>query len=194
MASSPSAVLLYEGFCMFEISVALSVLHQGGHPVITCSVDGKPLRSEDGITLVPDQPIRQMEPDQFGSLLLPGAADIRSAVEDGRVLDFIRQFAGKPIGAISIAPVLLVKAGVMGHRRWMAGVTRKDLMEEGFTGADLQHMVDWDDLLAHPIPAGYITDENILTSIAYHFVPFGIKFGEMVGVSASIRDYVGTAL
>ncbi|MFR3346376.1 MAG: hypothetical protein ACLTS6_21850 [Anaerobutyricum sp.] len=39
--------------------------------------------------------------------------DIREAVEDDEVIDFIRKFDGKVIGAISIAPIMLVKAGML---------------------------------------------------------------------------------
>jgi len=192
MAVSATAVLLYENFCLFEISVALSVLSQGKKKFITCSPSGRPLLSEEGIEVVPRCTLFDLDPTSCDSLLLPGASDIRSAIEDPHVLAFVRAFQNKPIGAISIAPLLLVKAGIMGQRRWMAGVNRQELMEEGFSEESVTGMVDWNELQTSPIPEGYLLEDGVLTSVAYHFVPFGVKFGEMVGAMGSIRDYTGS--
>ena len=74
----------------------------------------------------------------------------------------------------------------------MAGVNRQELMEEGFSEESLTGMVDWNELQTSPIPEGYLLEDGVLTSVAYHFVPFGVKFGEMVGAMGSIRDYTGS--
>lgn len=53
------------------------------------------MKSEEGLSIVPDQTIDEIDIDEFDSLLLPGAADIRLAVEDERILEFIRKLGAR---------------------------------------------------------------------------------------------------
>ncbi len=94
-----TAVLIYNQFCNFEISVAL---------------------------------------EMFAMAEKPGAMDIREAIEDDEILSFIKLFDERKmiIGAISIAPILLVKNGIIGAKPFMAGVNKEDLFEEGFSEED----------------------------------------------------------
>lgn len=41
-----TAVLLYPQFSEYELSVALSILMQGGKPIITLGVNNEPIRGE----------------------------------------------------------------------------------------------------------------------------------------------------
>lgn len=115
--------------------------------------------------------------------------DIRSAIEDGKVLEFIKKFQGKTIGAISIAPILLVKVGLLSGKPFMAGVNAEDLFEEGFTKEDLVGMIGWDDCLKKTIDAGFIVTDKVITSVAFNFVKFGIQFCKMVGVDVSSKTF-----
>ena len=56
--------------------------------------------------------------------------DIRDAIEDRKVIEFIRKFENKKIGAISIAPIMLVRAGLLNGKPFMAGVNKEEIMEE----------------------------------------------------------------
>ena len=109
-----TAVLIYDQFCNFEIAPALEMLAMAQKPVTIFAKSLAPVRSEEGLTVLPEKTIDALNPDEYDSLLLPGAMDIRDAIEDDAILDFIRQFDGLPIGAISIAPLLLLKAGLLG--------------------------------------------------------------------------------
>ena len=60
--------------------------------------------------MVPEKTIEELRLEEYDSLLLPGALDIREVIEDEKILSFIRKFDGMPVGAISIAPLLLLKA------------------------------------------------------------------------------------
>ncbi len=184
-----TAVLIYDLFCNFEISPALEILALCGKPVTVFAVSKEPVRSEDGLTVLPDESIENADIDAFDSLLLPGAADIRSAVEDDRVIEFIKRFDGKLIGAVSIAPVMLVKAGLLSGRPFMAGINREELYEEGFTDEQLARMVGWDDNLRDPVEDGYIVSGNIVTSVSCNFVRWGLKFGQMAGCDISPRTF-----
>lgn len=108
--------------------------------------------------------------------------DIRKSIENEDILTFIKKFDGKIIGAISIAPLLLVKAGLLEGKPFMAGVNKEELLEEGFAKNELAQMVEWDENLSNPIKDGYIIAGNIITSVSYNFIKWALAFGKMVGL------------
>ena len=127
--------------------------------------------------------------DAYDSLILPGAMDIREAIENKKIIDFIKKFDGKTIGAISIAPLLLVRAGLLNGKPFMAGVNKEEIFEEGFSESDLAEMVGWDDNINKPIKDGYIITGNIITSISYNFVKWALAFGKMVGIDIPAKTF-----
>lgn len=179
-----TAVLIYDHFCNFEFSVMLEMLSMAEKDITIFAQRLTPIRSEEGLRVVADKTLDQLHVDEYDSLILTGAADIRSAMEDEAVMDFIRQFddGQRIIGAISIAPVLLLKAGLLDGKRFMAGVNPEELMEEGFTAEDLAKMVGWDQNLDQPIADGYIQAGNIITSISYNFIRWSIAVGKAMGI------------
>lgn len=192
-----TAVLIYHEFCYFEISVALEALALGGREVTVFAKELHGIKSEEGMTVLPDKCIADIVIEEYDSLLLPGAADIGEAVRDEEILSFIRLFAGhkKIIGAISIAPVLLVKCGVLAGLPFMAGTDREELYEEGFTKQELALMQGWTDNLKNPVKNGYLVSENIITSVSYEFARFGLAFAGLLGIAIppetfGVRDAV----
>lgn len=184
-----TAVLIYDQFCNFEIAPALEMLAMAEKPITIFAKSLNPVRSEEGLTVLPEKSIDELNVDEYDSLLLPGAADIREAIEDHAILDFIRKFDSMPIGAISIAPLLLLKAGLLEGKPFMAGVNPEDLFEEGYTTDDLALMTGWDASLENPIPEGYIQSENIVTSVSYHFVRWALAFGRMLGIDLPPKTF-----
>ena len=101
-----TAILLYDSFCNFEISVALEILALAEKPITVFGITKQAIRSEDGLSIFPDDTIDNLDLDAYDSLILPGAMDIRETIENERIVDFIKKFEKKTIGAISIAPLL----------------------------------------------------------------------------------------
>lgn len=184
-----TAVLVYDSFCNFEFSVALEILAFSEKKITIFGKTKSPVKSEEGLTVIPDEIIDNINLDEYDSLLLTGAADIRESIEDKEIIDFIRKFDGKIIGAISIAPILLVRAGLLNGKPFMAGVNKEDLFEEGFSEGDLSKMVGWDDNLANPIEDGYIITDNIITSVSYNFVKWALALGKMLGIDVSPKTF-----
>ena len=110
-------------------------------------------------------------------------------IENERIIDFIKKFEGKTIGAISIAPLLLVRAGLLNGKPFMAGINKEEIFEEGFSESDLAEMVGWDDNLSKPVEAGYIITGNIITSISYNFVKWALAFGKMLGIDIPAKTF-----
>ncbi len=186
-----TAVLIYPQFCNFEISVALEILAMAEKPMTIFAKKLTKIKSEEGMNVFPDKCISKIDIREYDSLLLPGAADIREAVEDEEILSFIRLFRDgqKMIGAISTAPLLLVKSGVMEGRPFMAGIDREELYEEGFTEQELAKMQGWSDNLINPVKEGYLISERVVTSVSYEFVRFGLAFGRLVGIDIPEENF-----
>ena len=174
-----TAILIYDSFCNFEISTVLEILALAEKPITVFGITREAIRSEDGLSVLPDDTIDN----------LPGAMDIREAIENERIIDFIKKFEGKTIGAISIAPLLLVRAGLLNGKPFMAGINKEEIFEEGFSESDLAEMVGWDDNLSKPVEAGYIIAGNIITSISYNFVKWALAFGKMLGIDIPAKTF-----
>ena len=184
-----TAILLYDSFSNFEISVAREILALAEKPITVFGITKQAIRSEDGLSIFPDDTIDNLDLDAYDSLILPGAMDIRETIENERIVDFIKKFEKKTIGAISIAPLLLVKAGLLNGKPFMAGINKEELFEEGFSESDLTEMVGWDDNLRKPVEEGYIITGNIITSISYNFVKWALAFGKMVGIDIPAKTF-----
>ena len=184
-----TAVLIYNQFCNFEIAPALEMLAIAQKPITIFAKSLSPVRSEEGLTVLPEKAIDELVLEEYDSLLLPGAMDIREAIEDDLILEFINQFDGMPIGAISIAPLLLLKAGLLEGKPFMAGVNPEDLAEEGYSSEDLALMKGWDECIKNPVQEGYIRAGNIVTSVCHGFLRWTLAFGEMLGIKVSPRTF-----
>lgn len=186
-----TAVLIYNKFCNFEFSVALEMLAMAGKPITIFAKSLNPVKSEEGLTVIPDKIINEINIEEYDSLLLTGSADIRKAIEDETILEFIKKFDSENfiIGAISNAPLLLVKTGMLSGKKFMAGVNKEEVFEEGFMEEDLKQMIGWDDNIENPVPEGYIREGNIITSISYNFIKWAIAFGNAVGIEVYPKSF-----
>ena len=184
-----TAILVYDQFCNFEIAPALEILAIAQKPLTIFAKTLLPVRSEEGLTVLPETSIDNLIITDYDSLLLPGAMDIREIIHDESILAFIKEFNGMPIGAISIAPLLLLNAGLLDGKPFMAGVNREELEEEGYHSEMLSLMTGWDEHIKNPVPNGYIRSGNILTSVSFEFIPFTLAFGEMLGIHISPKTF-----
>ena len=184
-----TAVLIYDSFCNFEFSVLMEIFAINNKSVTIFAKETFPLKSEEGLTILPDKKISELNINEYDSLILTGALDIRKTVEDVQILEFIRKFHENfcVIGAISIAPVLLLKAGILENKKFMAGANKEELYEEGFERESLEKMTDWNENLKNPISEGYIKEGNIITSVSYNFIEWSIAVAEELGLNVKSK-------
>ena len=184
-----TAVLIYDSFCNFEFSVLMEIFAINNKSVTIFAKETLPLKSEEGLTILPDKKISELNINEYDSLILTGALDIRKTVDDVQILEFIRKFHENfcVIGAISIAPVLLLKAGILENKKFMAGVNKEELYEEGFERGSLEKMTDWNENLKDPISEGYIKEGNIITSVSYNFIEWSIAVAEELGLNVKSK-------
>ncbi len=185
------AVLIYPKFCNFEISVALEMLAIAEKGITVFAKNKEPIKSEEGLSVVCDLTIDNLNIDDYDSLILPGNMDLGPIITDKETMDFIKKFdrPDMKIGAISSSPMLLLKNGMLDNKKFLAGVDKEWFIEEGFTYEDMKNMIDVPMLFKNPIPEGYVKDGNIITSVAWHFREWAMEFGRMLGLEVFPKSY-----
>lgn len=178
------AAVIYEGFCMFEFSVALeNIAMSGQYRVDFYGEEKKAYRSEEGMLAMAEYGMGELNPDDYDGLVLTGFynEDIE-IIKNEQFLSVIREFdkQKKLIAAISAAPVFLIKAGILNGLTYMCGCPKEGLREEGFTEAELEGMLDWDVCMNGP--DRYIRHGHIITSVARGFREWGMEVGRMLAI------------
>ena len=103
---------------------------------------------------------------------------------DNRI-DFIRlvfYVRADVVVVAPIAPIMLVRIGMLKGKPFMSGVNKDEVMGESFSEFELEKMIGWDDNLANPIKEGYLITDKILTSVSYNFVKWGLAFAKMLDI------------
>lgn len=113
-------VILAPGFEEIEATTVIDVLRRADVGVLVAGLMSGPVRGSHGITLVPDQPLDHLSPDDFDALVLPGGMPGAQHLRDSsRVLALVKSFTAKQkiVAAICAAPTVLEAAGVLAGRR-----------------------------------------------------------------------------
>lgn len=179
-----TAVLLFDFFSNYEISVALSVLYQSSrkYDVFCLSEEA---RSEEGLLVKRTKSLDDICIEEYDSLLIPGCMDLRDVIDDEQIRCFLKKFDSPQmiIGSISSSPLLLLKAGLLENRKYVAGVMKEELIKEGFTMEQMRNMRDITELKNSDGTINTLCiDKNILTAIGCDFIKFGIEFGKMLNL------------
>ncbi|MEW4306053.1 DJ-1/PfpI family protein [Rossellomorea marisflavi] len=174
-----TAILLYPQFSEYELSVALSILMQGGKPVRILTSDGKPVRGEAGLKVMPEQSIMEAKRSEFDSLLLTGCMDVFQLEAEETIFSFIKELhdSGSVIASISSSPFLLAKAGVLEGKRYTIGMTEENRQKAGV----FDHSLYRDELV--------VRDGKIITARGRGFIRFGSEFGRALNVNFDDRWY-----
>ena len=127
------AIMIYDAFCMFELSAALENFALQQIPIVVFGEEKKAYRSEEGLLCVAEHTIEELCVDDFDALLLTGISSECFPFSDLiSVQEKVREFDQKKkvIAAISAGPVILIKAGIVKNRPFMCGCPRDGLLEE----------------------------------------------------------------
>lgn len=176
-----AAVCLYDGFCNFEFSVLLESLVLADCQIDYIAKTLKPVRAEEGFLALGEYTWGTICADDYDVLVLTGigAEDDSSdwILADEELLSLIRSFdkAGKLIAAISCAPMILVNAGIMNERRYVASVDRECFMAGGactsveLSAEQMKGLLDMKEQKKHPELHGYVQDGNVITANGWWF-------------------------
>lgn len=159
----PCAVLLYPGFSLQEITCITSCLAVWfGEEPQTLASEKKLYRSEEGFRLMPDKTLDEADPAGYACIILPGTINPLPALYDDKLLGFLAGGKGGDTlyAAISSAPVLLAKAGLLEGKTFTAGFFMQ--LAEAFPFVDKERFVH------RPV----VEDGNVITAIGMFFREF----------------------
>ena len=171
-----AAVMLYPLFSMQEISCTTELFKFHDKEIVTFSAGGEAVRSEDGFTILPDRDFAGFDREEFDSLLLPGIWEPLPVLLDERNIRFLERFRGDAemvIAAISSAPMLLGKAGLLAGKRFTHGVFEEFL--DAFPVMPREGIVR----------TYLVEDGNLITACGWAFREFAAAVGRKTGLDCS---------
>jgi len=115
--------LLGPGFEEIETVAPIDILRRAGAEVVIAALTSdKAVTGRSGITIQADARLADVADQTFDLLLLPGGPGVKGLRADGRPARLASAFfqAGKPVGAICAAPLVLADAGLLSHRKFTA--------------------------------------------------------------------------
>ena len=119
MRSMP-ALLVFDGFADWEAAFAIAELCRSGHhQVLTLGLTGEPVVSMGGLTVLPDEDIAEVDPEQVRLLILPGGDRWETAPPDEHLQALLATLirARTPVAAICGATVALARGGFLAGRK-----------------------------------------------------------------------------
>lgn len=167
------AVMIYPYFSMQEISCltdGLKVYFDRDIDVFAASKEI--IKSEDNFQVIPNKTFEAFSPDEYGCLILPGIYNPFPVLFDERNIEFLRSLKGKDIliSAISSAPMLLAKAGLLENVRFTCGIFDEVCRELDF--------IPYENIVHQPV----VRDGSIITAIGFAFREFAEETIRALGI------------
>lgn len=186
------AVVIYPNFSLQEITCltsCLSVWFEEKIDIVASEM--KSYESEEGFQVTPAKTVDEVEPSDYKCIILPGTINPLPALYDDKLIEFLRKgkCSDTLFAAISSAPILLSKAGVLDGKDFTAGYFMQ--MTETFSFIDKTHFVH------RPI----VESGNVITGIGMFFREFAesvlLKMGYDIGdnfMNVEEREYTESEL
>ena len=172
--------IIYPNFSLYEITALTSTLALSFDITIDyVSSDDSIVISEDGLPCQPTKTLDQICIEEYSCVILPGMINIGHALQDEKLISFLRDLGEQDIliAAISSAPLLLAKAGL--------------LKDTKFTGGIWQNFFDYFEFLPRENfqPKLVVQDKQIITAIGFAHQEFARKVILRLGLAANTDNY-----
>ena len=177
------AVILYPDFSLQEMTCltsALSVWY--GEKIDFLASENREYYSEEGLRVLPAKVLSDVRITDYSGIILPGSVNPLPALYDDRLIDFLKSgiHANVVFAAISSAPLLLAKAGILKGRKFTAGFFMQ--MTEVFSFIEKENFVH----------KGIVQDGNVITGIGMFFREFAAAVLQRFGYEIKenfMREY-----
>ena len=158
--------IIYPNFSLYEITTLTSTLALSFDVTIDyVASEHSIVISEDGLPCQPIKTLDQIRIEEYSCVILPGMVNIGPALQDEKLISFLRGLGEQDvlIAAISSAPLLLAKAGL--------------LKDTKFTGGIWQNFFDYFEFLPRENfqPKVFEQDRNIITALGFAHQEFARK-------------------
>lgn len=172
--------IIYPNFSLYEITALTSTLALSFDVTIDYGAsDHSIVVSEDGLPCQPTKTLDQIRIEEYSCVILPGMVNIGPALQDEKLISFLRDLGERDvlIAAISSAPLLLVKAGL--------------LKDTKFTGGIWQNFFDYFEFLPRENfqPKVLVQDKQIITAIGFAHQEFARKVILSLGLAENTDNY-----
>ena len=172
--------LIYPNFSLYEITALTSTLALSFDVTIDyVASDHSMVVSEDGVLCQPTKTLDQICIEEYSCVILPGMVNIGPALQDEKLISFLRDLGEQDIliAAISSAPLLLAKAGL--------------LKDTKFTGGIWQNFFDYFEFLPRENfqPKVVVQDKQIITAIGFAHQEFARKVILSLGLAENTDNY-----
>lgn len=168
-------VMLYPGFCNFEIAALTEILaFQDDWEMTTVAAEAKAYTGEDSMTVLAQKDFSQVALLDYDLLILPGIDDYHVPLSDARNVAFLSQLktaSKRPIiAAMSSSPILLAKAGLLTDTKFTGGIFEETYEKNPF--------IPKQNLVRQPV----VSDNGIISSSFQFFREFAITAARACGI------------
>ncbi len=170
------AVLIYPDFSLQEITCLTSALSVWfGEKIDFIASEKREYKSEEGLFVFPTKTTEETKITDYDCLILPGTINPLPALFDEKLIGFLKSGAETDVvfAAISSAPLLLLKAGILKNKKFTGGFFMQ--MAEVFPFVEKENFIH----------KGIVCDENVITGIGMFFREFAkevlCRFGYDIG-------------
>lgn len=172
--------IIYPNFSLYEITALTSTLALSFDITIDYAAsDHSMVVSEDGMPCQPTKTLDQVRIDEYSCVILPGMVNIGPALQDEKLISFLRDLGERDIliAAISSAPLLLAKASLLNDTK--------------FTGGIWQNFFDYFEFLPRENfqPKVLVQDKQIITAIGFAHQEFARKVILSLGLAENTDNY-----
>ena len=172
--------IIYPNFSLYEITALTSTLALSFDVMIDyVSSDDSIVVSEDGLPCQPTKTLDQICIEEYSCVILPGMVNIGPALQDEKLISFLRDLGEQDIliASISSAPLLLAKAGLLNDTK--------------FTGGIWQNFFDYFEFLPRENfqPKVVVQDKQIITAIGFAHQEFARKVILRLGLAENTDNY-----
>lgn len=172
--------VIYPNFSLYEISSLTSTLVLSFDITIDyVASDHSMVVSEDGLPCLPTKTLDQVRIEEYSCVILPGMVNIGPALQDEKLNSFLKGLGKQDIliAAISSAPLLLAKAGLLNDTK--------------FTGGIWQNFFDYFEFLPRENfqPKVLVQDKQIITAIGFAHQEFARKVIFGLGLAENTDNY-----
>lgn len=167
------AVMIYPYFSMQEISCltdGLKVYFDIDVDVFAASKEI--IRSEDNFQIIADKTFAEFSLEEYDCLVLPGIWNPLPALFDERNIRFLQTLDHSDIliCAISSAPMLLAKAGLLENVKFTSGMFDEICQELDF--------IPYENIVHRPL----VKDKNVITAVGFAFREFAEEVIRTLGI------------
>ena len=172
--------LIYPNFSLYEITALTSTLALSFDVTIDyVASDDSIVVSEDGLPCQPTKTLDQIRIEEYSCVILPGMVNLGPALQDEKLISFLRALGEQEvlIAAISSAPLLLAKAGLLNDTK--------------FTGGIWQNFFDYFEFLPRENfqPKLVVQDKQIITALGFAHQEFARKVILSLGLEENTDNY-----